>query len=41
MARVKRSLKKGDRVSEMTVALKEYTAMTKDRFSGKDRKSVV
>ena len=35
----KKVLKKGDRVSEMTVALKEYTAMTKDRFSGKLSKS--
>ena len=31
----KKVLKKGDRVSEMTVALKEYTAMMKDGFSGK------
>ncbi|KAL0010094.1 hypothetical protein SO802_005202 [Lithocarpus litseifolius] len=31
----KKVAKKLDRVSEMTVALKEYTAMTKDRFSGK------
>ena len=35
----KKVLKKGDRVSEMTVALKEYTAMTKDRFTGKLGKS--
>ena len=35
----KKVLKKGDRVSEMTVALKEYTAMMKDRFSGKLSKS--
>ena len=31
----KKVSKKGDRVSEMTVALKEYTAMMKDRFSDK------
>ncbi|XP_075636969.1 uncharacterized protein LOC142609274 [Castanea sativa] len=31
----KKVSKKSDRVSEMTVALKEYTAMTKDRYSGK------
>ncbi|KAL0016518.1 hypothetical protein SO802_003587 [Lithocarpus litseifolius] len=31
----KKVSKKLDRVSEMTVTLKEYTAMTKDRFSGK------
>jgi len=35
----KKVLKKGDRISEMTVALKECTAMTKDRFSGKLGKS--
>ena len=35
----KKVLKKGDRVSEITVALKEYTAMTKDRFTGKLGKS--
>ena len=35
----KKVLKKGDRVSEMIVALKEYTAMTKDRFTGKLGKS--
>ena len=31
----KKVLKKSNRVTEMTVALKNYTAMTKDRFSGK------
>ena len=31
----KKASKKSDRVSEMTVALKEYTAMSKDRYSGK------
>ena len=36
----KKVLKKGDRVSEMDVALKEYTAMMKDRFSGKLGKSI-
>ena len=35
----KKVLKKGDRVSEMAVALKEYTAMMKDRFNGKLGKS--
>ena len=35
----KKVLKKGDRVSEMTVALKEYTAMMNDRFNGKLGKS--
>ena len=35
----KKASKKSDRVSEMTVALKEYTAMMKDRFSGKLGKS--
>nr|POE72695.1 hypothetical protein CFP56_18694 [Quercus suber]POE72697.1 hypothetical protein CFP56_18696 [Quercus suber] len=31
----KKLSKKADRVSDMTVALKEYTAMTRERFSGK------
>ena len=35
----KKVSKKGDRVSDMTMALKEYTAMTKERFSGKLSKS--
>nr|POE52709.1 hypothetical protein CFP56_17662 [Quercus suber] len=35
----KKVLRKSDRVSEMTVALKEYTTMTKDRYSGKLSKS--
>jgi len=35
----KKVSKKSDRVSEMTVALKEYTAMTKDSFTGKLGKS--
>ena len=35
----KKVSKKSDGVSEMIVALKEYTAMTKDRFSGKLSKS--
>ena len=37
----KKVSKKGDRVSDMTMALKEYTAMTKERFSGKLGKSRV
>lgn len=35
----KKVSKKGDRVSDMTMALKEYTAMTKERISGKLGKS--
>ncbi|KAL0009003.1 hypothetical protein SO802_010505 [Lithocarpus litseifolius] len=35
----KKVSKKGDRVSDMTTALKEYTAMTKERFSGKRGKA--
>nr|POE70717.1 hypothetical protein CFP56_44978 [Quercus suber] len=31
----KKVSKKSDRVSEMTVALREYTAMSRDKFSGK------
>ncbi|KAK9985186.1 hypothetical protein SO802_034711 [Lithocarpus litseifolius] len=31
----KKVSKKPDRVNDMTVALKEYTAMTKERYSGK------
>nr|POE78206.1 hypothetical protein CFP56_62005 [Quercus suber] len=31
----KKVSRKSDRVSEMTVALKEYTAMSRDKFSGK------
>ena len=31
----KKVLKKADRVSDMTVALKKYTAMAKERYSGK------
>lgn len=30
---------KADRISDMTVALKEYTAITRERFSGKRGKS--
>ena len=35
----KKVSKKVDRVSEIIVALKEYTAMTRERFSGKKGKS--
>nr|POF23528.1 hypothetical protein CFP56_49205 [Quercus suber] len=35
----KKVSKKGDRVSDMTIALKEYIAMTKVRFSGKRGKA--
>ena len=35
----KKALKKADKVSEMTVALKEYTSMTRERYSGKKGKS--
>ena len=35
----KKVLKKSDKLSELTVALKDYTSMTKDRFSGKLGKS--
>ena len=38
-AKGKKASKKADRVSEMTVALKEYTAMTRERYSGKKGKS--
>lgn len=38
-ARGKKVLKKADKVSEMTVALKEYTAITRERYSGKKGKS--
>ena len=38
-AKGKKVSKKENRVSEMTVALKEYTAMTRERFSGKKGKS--
>ena len=38
-AKGKKVLKKADKVSEMTVALKEYTAMTRERYSGKKGKS--
>ena len=31
----KKVLKKSDKLSELTVTLKDYTSMTKDRFSGK------
>ena len=34
-AKGKKVSKKADRVNDMTMALKEYTAMTKERFSGK------
>lgn len=35
----KKVSKKGDRVSDITIALKEYTAMTKEGFSGKRGKA--
>ena len=35
----KKALKKANKVSEMTVALKEYTSMTRERYSGKKGKS--
>ena len=35
----KKVSKKVDRVSEIIVALKEYTAMTRERFCGKKGKS--
>ena len=35
----KKVLKKTNRVSDMTVALKEYTTMTKERYSGKVSRS--
>ena len=35
----KKVAKKVDKVSKMTVALKEYTAMTRERFSGNRGKS--
>lgn len=38
-ARGKKVLMKADKVSEMTVTLKEYTAMTRERYSGKKGKS--
>ena len=38
-AKGKKVSKKANRVSEMTVALKEYTAMTRERFSSKKGKS--
>ncbi|KAK9994194.1 hypothetical protein SO802_023897 [Lithocarpus litseifolius] len=38
-AKGKKVSKKADRVSEMTVTLKEYTAMTMERYSGKKGKS--
>ena len=38
-AKGKKVSKKVDRVSEIIVALKEYTAMTRERFSGKKGKS--
>ena len=38
-AKGKKVSKKMDRVSDMTVALKEYTTMTMERFSGKQGKS--
>ena len=37
-AKGKKVSKKVDRVSDMTVALKEYTAMTREKFSGKQGK---
>ncbi|XP_023929687.2 uncharacterized protein LOC112040995 [Quercus suber] len=38
-AKGKKVAKKSDKVSEMTVALKDYTAMTRERFSGNRGKS--
>ncbi|KAF3973034.1 hypothetical protein CMV_003515 [Castanea mollissima] len=38
-AKGKKVSKKADKVSEMIVALKEYTAMTRERYSGKKGKS--
>ena len=38
-AKGKKVLKKANKVSEMTVALKEYTAMTREKYSGKKGKS--
>ncbi|XP_075635874.1 uncharacterized protein LOC142608054 isoform X2 [Castanea sativa] len=38
-AKGKKVSKKADKVSEMTVALKEYTAMTRERYSSKKGKS--
>ena len=38
-AKGKKVSKKVDRVSEIIVALKEYTAMTRERFRGKKGKS--
>ena len=38
-AKGKKVLKKADKVSEMTVALKEYTAMTRENHSDKKGKS--
>nr|POE59746.1 hypothetical protein CFP56_74326 [Quercus suber]POF12038.1 hypothetical protein CFP56_54025 [Quercus suber] len=36
----KKALRKSNRVSEMTMALKRYTTMTKDRYSGKLGRSI-
>ncbi|KAK9987205.1 hypothetical protein SO802_032156 [Lithocarpus litseifolius] len=38
-AKSKKGVKKVNKVSDMTMALKEYTAMTKERFSSKKDKS--
>nr|POE84056.1 hypothetical protein CFP56_39447 [Quercus suber] len=38
-AKGKKVLKNADRVSEMTMTLKKYTAMTRERYSGKKGKS--
>ena len=38
-AKGKKVLRKANRVSEMTVVLKEYTAMTMEKYSGKKGKS--